>query len=206
MTDTEKLGMLIASRLNHDYVSPLTAISNGLELLELYPNDPNLGIEIIRESLAGALAELQYNRIAFGTYSPDEPLSLGEVKKSIQNLFAKSEFALNFTDNQHIPQKVEAKLWFLAILCLRSSLVSISEIIIDKTEDGWRITSLGKGIKTREGKFRAENDWVEGAKPGAANIHFTLFFQHAKRLNFEPILQRDEEKGAITLTLIHAKY
>ncbi len=62
------LGALLCSRVCHDVISPVGAISNGLELLDESgdPETREIAMDLIRSSAANASAKLQFARIAFG--------------------------------------------------------------------------------------------------------------------------------------------
>jgi len=59
------LASLLCSRLCHDIISPVGAISNGLELLDEGGADAD-AMKLIRASARNASARLQFARIAFG--------------------------------------------------------------------------------------------------------------------------------------------
>ncbi len=63
-----ELAALVSSRICHDVINPVAAISNGLEMLGEEP-DPAMrdaAIDLIRKSAAQASAKLQFARLAFG--------------------------------------------------------------------------------------------------------------------------------------------
>ena len=68
MTETlrEDLTALVGSRICHDLISPLGAIGNGLELLQLsgLPQGPEWAL--IAESVENASARIRFFRIAYG--------------------------------------------------------------------------------------------------------------------------------------------
>lgn len=63
------LGALLCSRVCHDIISPVGAISNGLELLDEESSDAEtkeIAMDLIRSSALNASTKLQFARIAFG--------------------------------------------------------------------------------------------------------------------------------------------
>lgn len=63
------LGALLCSRVCHDIISPVGAISNGLELLDDDDSDAEtkeIAMGLIRSSATNASTKLQFARIAFG--------------------------------------------------------------------------------------------------------------------------------------------
>jgi histidine phosphotransferase ChpT len=62
------LAALVSSRICHDVINPVSAISNGLEMLAEEPDDEmrEAAMDLIRKSAAQASAKLQFARLAFG--------------------------------------------------------------------------------------------------------------------------------------------
>ena len=63
-----ELAALVSSRICHDVINPVSAISNGLEMLAEEPDDEmrEAAMDLIRKSAFQASAKLQFARIAFG--------------------------------------------------------------------------------------------------------------------------------------------
>ncbi|MFO7477421.1 MAG: histidine phosphotransferase family protein [Methyloceanibacter sp.] len=73
MTEPAELGdlelaALVSSRICHDVINPVAAISNGLEMLDEEPDQAmrDAAMDLIRKSAAQASAKLQFARLAFG--------------------------------------------------------------------------------------------------------------------------------------------
>ena len=62
------LAALVSSRICHDVINPVAAISNGLEMLAEEPDQAmrDAAMDLIRKSAAQASAKLQFARLAFG--------------------------------------------------------------------------------------------------------------------------------------------
>ena len=72
---------LLCSRICHDLISPVTAINNGMELLD---DDPGDMLEDIRDLLMNSASEgtgkLQYFRLAYGLGGdPDGEIGIGSA-------------------------------------------------------------------------------------------------------------------------------
>lgn len=63
-----ELAALVSSRICHDVINPVSAISNGLEMLDEKPDDEmrEAAMDLIRKSASQASAKLQFARLAFG--------------------------------------------------------------------------------------------------------------------------------------------
>lgn len=63
---TIDLSALIGSRICHDLISPISAIGNGVELMELSGIERTPEIDLIAQSVENANARIRFFRIAFG--------------------------------------------------------------------------------------------------------------------------------------------
>jgi histidine phosphotransferase ChpT len=89
MTTTDQLGelelaALLCSRVCHDVISPVGAITNGLEVLDDETDEETRGfaMDLIRKSAARASASLLFARLAYGAAgSAGAELSLGELRE-----------------------------------------------------------------------------------------------------------------------------
>jgi histidine phosphotransferase ChpT len=75
------LSGLIASRICHDLISPVGAISNGLELLEMAPGGSGEEAGLIRQSADAATASLKFMRIAFGAPGFEDMIAQSDVAR-----------------------------------------------------------------------------------------------------------------------------
>jgi len=63
-----ELAALVSSRICHDIINPVSAISNGLEMIDEEPDQEmrDAAMDLIRKSAFQATAKLQFARLAFG--------------------------------------------------------------------------------------------------------------------------------------------
>tara|TARA_R110000868_G_scaffold3977_3_gene24249 strand:+ start:813 stop:1469 length:657 start_codon:yes stop_codon:yes gene_type:complete len=98
-----ELAALLCSRVCHDVISPVGAITNGLEVLE-DDDDPEMrthAMDLITKSAAQASAKLQFARLAFGAAgSAGAELDLGDARDVAMGLM-KSEKANLTWDAPH---------------------------------------------------------------------------------------------------------
>jgi histidine phosphotransferase ChpT len=78
------LAALLCSRVCHDIISPVGAITNGLEVLDEEQNEEmkEFAFDLIRKSARQASAKLQFARLAFGAAgSAGAEIDLGDAEK-----------------------------------------------------------------------------------------------------------------------------
>ncbi|MGK2740514.1 histidine phosphotransferase ChpT [Tepidicaulis sp. LMO-SS28] len=91
--DAMELSALLCSRVCHDVISPVGAISNGLEVLDEDEDEEMRGhaMDLIRQSARQASAKLQFARLAFGAAgSAGAHLDLSDARDIVLD-YAKNE-------------------------------------------------------------------------------------------------------------------
>ncbi|MFQ6548041.1 histidine phosphotransferase family protein [Aestuariibius sp. 2305UL40-4] len=154
----------VGSRICHDLVSPLGAIANGLELLEMSGVAPSQELELIRDSVANANARIRFFRIAFGAAGDGQSVDPRELRE-ILDLIEKGGRLRYRWDAVGEVTRTEARIVFLALLCLETALAFGGEISLARREDGtWRL--LAEAPKLR---YEAEL-WSTMAGPLGADV------------------------------------
>jgi len=115
------LSALVSARLCHDLISPMGAIGNGLELLQLSAGPAAAELALVNESLATALAKLRFYRIAFGPADPQARQSFDEASQISDAMFH-GRFTVTWPDRAGDLSRPVARAVYLAILCLEKSL------------------------------------------------------------------------------------
>ncbi len=86
-----KLTAMLCSRLCHDLVGPVGAISNGIEILE-DEDDPDMreqALGLLARSAKQATGRLRFYRLAFGAAGGDElTVSVAEARRTAEEMFA----------------------------------------------------------------------------------------------------------------------
>lgn len=121
MSDTPDLSALVSARLCHDLISPMGAIGNGLELLQLSAGPAAAELALVNESLATALAKLRFYRIAFGPADAQARQSFDEATQISDAMFH-GRFTVAWPERGGDLPRSLTRVVYLAILCLEKSL------------------------------------------------------------------------------------
>ncbi|MBP7242035.1 histidine phosphotransferase family protein [Amaricoccus sp.] len=114
------LSALVSARLCHDLISPMGAIGNGLELMQLSQPASSAELDLVAGSLGSALAKLRFYRLAFGPLDVHGRLSMDEIRSVCDAMFS-GRFTVAWSGPVDLP-RATVKLAFLALLCLEKSL------------------------------------------------------------------------------------
>ena len=139
MSDTTvNLAELIGSRICHDLISPIGAITNGLELLEMVGAVQGPEMELISGSVGSAGARIRFFRVAFGSAS-DQPLGRTEASELLKDVERAGRVRVNWHLTEAVPRN-QVKLAFLALMCCESAMPFGGEVTIDQNVESWTVT------------------------------------------------------------------
>lgn len=133
------LPALIGSRICHDLISPIGAINNGLELLQMAGTGaaPGPELALIGQSVESATARIRFFRIAFGA-GGEQTMGQNEVMSILRDLYAATRVEIDWqiTNTQ---SRNCVRLAFLALLCMETALHHGGRITITEKAGKWRL-------------------------------------------------------------------
>lgn len=156
------IASLLGSRICHDLISPIGAISNGVELLAMSGAGPMPEIDLIAQSVEHANARIGFFRVAFGAASDAQRLGEPEVRQILGDVTRGSRLDIIWQPGGDAV-RTEVKLAFLVINCLEAAMPRGGTITV--TREGTRWT-----VRADAPKMRIEPAlWETLARPGASN-------------------------------------
>lgn len=154
MSKQEDICGLLASRICHDLISPIGAISNGIELLEL---EPQLGrsaeIALVRESVENAAARIRFIRVAFGMAGESQYLARSEVQGLLADWLAHGRLAADWQVEGDHP-RLEIRRVFLALMCLESALPLGGLLRVTRGPASWVLNARAARTRIEPGLWR----------------------------------------------------
>lgn len=138
------LSALVAARLCHDLVSPLGAIGNGIELMQMTASGRGKAeFALISDSLDNALGKLRFLRVAFGPAEPTARQSLEEAAAITAAAF-QGRFAVTWGAATGDMPRPLARTLYLALLCLERSLPLGGTVLVEVRDDSASLTVEGR--------------------------------------------------------------
>lgn len=186
-----RLASLIAARLCHDLISPLGAIGNGVELLEMSGEFPGIAkspeLLLIDESVRAARARIKFFRIAFGHAAVDQRVSVAEIGQLLDEHVRGGRLTVEM-DGDGDMARLEARLLLLSLMCLESALAWGGRVLICRGSDGWRLVAEASRTRIEPGLWRVL-DGDSAASVAPSDVHFTLLatlaHQAGRRIGWE---------------------
>jgi histidine phosphotransferase ChpT len=148
------LAALIASRVCHDIISPVGAITNGLEVLEEDNNEDMraFAMDLIRKSARQASAKLQFARLAFGAAgSAGASIDLGDAENVAKGFMAGEKATLQWTATRVLMPKNLVKLLLNLILIAGHAIPrgGVIEVVVTGAAEAPTFTLTCSGTNAR---------------------------------------------------------
>ena len=134
------LSSLIGSRICHDLISPIGAITNGLELLDMAGSTTGPELSLIGDSVGNASARIRFFRLAFG-FAGEEDVGAADVTSILADLQKGGRVQFDWRVSGPVPRE-EARLACLGLMCLETAMAYGGEVVLRKDEGTWRL--IGK--------------------------------------------------------------
>ncbi|MDN5568336.1 MAG: histidine phosphotransferase family protein [Paracoccus sp. (in: a-proteobacteria)] len=194
------LAALLGSRLCHDLVSPLGAIGNGVELLEMSPDFPDIAqspeMRLIAEAVAAARSRIQGYRMAFGIASGDQRIARAELARLLDGMAAQGRLTITLEAEGDFA-RTEVRLVMLALMCLETAMPWGGRVMVVRNAPGWRLVADCD-------RARVDPDlwsWLDGGSartPAASEVHFAMLAETASTAGKHPTYEMDEKGGEIS--------
>ncbi len=160
MTNTEDFAALVSSRICHDLISPIGAIGNGVELLEMTGQGSGPELALISDSAESAAARVRFFRIAFGSAKAGQAIGIDEISAILSARGKDGRFRYTWAEDGTI-DRLETKLIFLIILCVEHAMPRGGLIQVARHPPGWI-------LKTTNGKAHLDDGLWSSLERGEA--------------------------------------
>lgn len=195
---------LIASRICHDLVSPVGAISNGVELMqELGESGSHEASSLIAASAAQAAIRLKCFRLCYGAAGTDKNIGLREVKDAFTEWLKAGHVQAEFESGMDVKFSMPPKGFFKCLLnvmilaeeCSRGEgKVSISALEGNK---GMRVLATGRHIAFRDGAEIALKGEIAPDDLDPRSVHAYITGKFAAHFGFHLAHQGQPDFGRL---------
>lgn len=171
--DTNAIAALIGSRICHDLISPIGAVSNGLELLELSDAAGSPELSLVADSVAHANARIRFFRLAFGMACKEQETGAEEVNSILRDLHADDRTEIAPFPSGHYP-RAEVRAVLLALLCAEQAVPYGGRIVMTRSEDGWVIRATAERMNVDATLWDMLNGTQGTSLPAPAHVQFLI--------------------------------
>ena len=107
-------------------------------------NSPEL--TLIEEAVASANARIKFFRVALGGSTGSQMLARSEILKLLDGCYGNGRLTVRWEPPSD-PSRTEAKVAFLALMCIETVLPQGGEIVINADRGNWQLQAYGPTIK-----------------------------------------------------------
>ena len=177
-TSNLNLAGLIGSRICHDLISPIGAIGNGLELLEMRGVHGGLELDLIARSAVQARARIAFYRLAFG-HGGDDLLARREIVPLLDDLLAGGRIVCDWQPEDPCP-RAGVRLALLAFMCCETALPYGGTVRIAREGDGWRVVGEHARLQIDPALWLALAEGRVAPDVAPAHVQFALLPEVAR--------------------------
>jgi len=197
LTKQPDIATQITSRICHDLVSPIGAISNGLELLALSGTPLSPEMALISESVDAANAKLRFLRIAFGTAKSGSKVGTTEVTEILRSYYNDPRTKVNWAI-ETLLDKPDLRLLFLILLCIEKMVPYGGKIAVARKLGSFTITVDTETLRT-DGFLDMPNHRFL-PQDGPPLIQFTLAQTQLEQMGYTMALSETPERLTTTIS------
>ncbi len=168
------LAALVASRVCHDIISPVGAITNGLEVMDEEGNEDmaDFAMDLIRKSARQASAKLQFARLAFGAAgSAGASIDLGDAQEVATGYMSNEKANLEWTMPRLLLPKNQVKLVLNLLLLMNQCVPRGGTIAISMEGDENTPNFLLKAEGTNARIPQVVREVLSGQEPERIDAH-----------------------------------
>lgn len=196
------LAALLGSRLCHDLISPLGAIGNGVELLEMSPDYPGITdsaeLRLIAESVAAARSRIQAFRMAFGQAQGDQRIARAELLRLLDGASAQGRLRIELDAEGDFPRP-EIRMIMLALMCLETAMPWGGRIVVLRCAPGWRLIAESDRMRpdTALWSWLGPDEAGPARNPTPSEVQFALLAESARAAGRRLSWDMDEQGAEI---------
>lgn len=176
------LTALIGSRICHDLISPLGAIGNGVELLQLSGLGDSPEMALIAESVANANQRIRFFRVAFGAAPDGQVVADTEIRTLLEPGVDGRKIEVDWHPEGSQPRSA-VKLAFLILQCFESAMPWGGRIHVRREGDHWQISGEAEKMKIDPVLWDMLTTPHDTADVPPAQVHFALIAPELARQN-----------------------
>jgi histidine phosphotransferase ChpT len=170
---SQTLAALIGSRICHDLISPMGAVTNGLELLELSGMGSSPEMTLISESAADANARIRLFRLAFGAASESQNMRCEDLGDILATIYRAGRIALDYGLSGTVTQPL-AQVVVLSLLCAEQTIPFGGTLKATHQEDRLEVSATGGRLQVNDVLWNSLGAMAPAPEVTPAQVQFLL--------------------------------
>jgi histidine phosphotransferase ChpT len=195
---------LLCSRICHDIISPVAAISNGVELVtEMGADGLDDAMGLLNHSARQASVRLQTFRLCYGAGGSETLISGKTIYESFTQYIESDKVKLEWDLMNDTPYEDLNpgffKVLLNAMLFARETLIRGGVVKVTKDGHSMSVTAEGETVTVREGMAEALRGELAVDDLTPKTIHPYVAYMFAKHFGFPMIFEQAEKSMRITI-------
>ena len=170
---THNLAALIGSRICHDLISPIGAITNGLELMQMSGAALTPELALVSDSVENANARIRFFRVAYGMASEQQMMGRAEIVSILKAMAQGARVSFHWGPLEDLP-RVEVRLAFLALQCLETAMPYGGRISLTREGGLWAISGSADKLRQTPDLWEALETPGTGIEVSPSEVQFAL--------------------------------
>jgi histidine phosphotransferase ChpT len=170
---TNNLAALIGSRICHDLISPIGAITNGLELMQMSGAALTPEVSLISDSVENANARIRFFRVAYGMASERQTMGRAEVVSILKAVAQGARVSFHWGPLEDLP-RTEVRLAFLALQCFETAMPYGGRITVTSESGFWAISGSADKLRQTPALWASLEDETSAISISPAEVQFAL--------------------------------
>ena len=164
---------LVGSRICHDLTSPLGAIGNGVEMLEMSGTSGGPEMALIAESVTNANAMVKFFRLAFGAASAEAKVGRSETAELLSAASRSGRLTYFWAvDGEQSRREVRAV--FLMLMCFENALPRGGDVHVRRAGDRWEMWAEGDRLNVKKPLWDGLADGTAATEATPNEVQFAL--------------------------------
>lgn len=198
---------LLCSRLCHELISPVSAIGNGVELLNEEPSDTLSEVtDLLAYSSAQASNRLRFYRLAYGFGTGQaSPIGLAEAGELVRGMVDSDKISIVWPADMgaFVLSRVAVKVMLnAALLCIealpRGGTVTVSVAVDDDVEVRMVATGAGAGLHAESTAALAMETDIDALTPRSVHARFVALLAASAGGSLSHV---QDGEGPVTITV-----
>lgn len=198
---TDDIASLVGSRICHDLISPIGAISNGVELIGMTQGTDGAEMSLINDSVQNANARIRFFRVAYGSATPEQQISRKEILSILSDQARGGRLTYYWQIEEDI-KRLEARAVFLLLQCFECALPRGGDIAISADGPVWSMVANGPQLRWEAAHWDSLNNTFAKVEHTAALVQFALVPQALREIRRKVAVTVLDNQIAATLSPI----
>jgi len=187
------LSALMGSRICHDLISPIGAIGNGVELLQMSGGAQSPELALIAQSSDSANLRIRFFRVAFGASSPGQTIGENELRDILRPGANLGKVRVGWHPPGAQPRQ-QVKLALLVLQCFETAMPLGGLVDVQRDGDQWALTGTAERLDVNPPLWRLITGAPSNDDLTPAQVHFALIGPELARQGRRITLQQSDTR------------